>query len=64
MIAIDVGAGASLGLVARHPSRFARDVWPEDFADEAVYPVVIADLVQLRAELDVVFRRLQARFDA
>ena len=64
IIEIEAGAGASFGLVVRHPNRFAPDVWPEDFADEVVYPVAIADLAQLRAELVVAFRRLQARFPA
>jgi hypothetical protein len=61
MIEMDAAAGASFGLVCCRSNRFSRDVWREDFAGGADYPALIADLVQLRAELDGEFRRLQAR---
>ena len=64
MIEIDAGAGAGLGLVSCHSYRFSADMWRDDFADDAIYPVMIADLSQLRAELDGEFWRLQARFAA
>lgn len=64
MIEIDAGAGASLGLVSGHSYRFSADMWWDDFADDAVYPVMIADLGQLRTELDGEFWRLLARFAA
>jgi hypothetical protein len=64
MIEMDASAGASFGLVSGRSSRFSSDEWQEDFADGTVYPVVIVDLVQLRAELDSEFWRLQARFAA
>jgi hypothetical protein len=64
MIELDASAGASFGLVTGRSNRFSSDDWQEDLAVGAVYPVVFADLVRLRAELDGEFRRLQARLAA
>ena len=64
MIELDASAGASFGLVSGGSNRFSSDDCEEDFAVGAVYPAIIADLMQLRAELDGEFGHLQARFAA
>ena len=64
MIEIDDAGGASFGLACCRSNRFSPNVWREDFAGGADYPALIADLVQLRAELVGELRRLQARLAA
>ena len=64
MIELDASAGASFGLFAGKADRFSSNRWRENFAGNAVYPAVMADLVRLRTELDGEFRRLQARLAA
>ena len=64
MIEIDAAAGTRFGWVSGHSNRFERDRWRVDFAGGAVYPVVIADLARLRADLDGEFDRLQSLLTA
>ena len=64
MIEIDGVAGACFGLASHRSNRFSQEAWPEGSADDAVYSAVLTDHLQLCAELDGEFRRLQSRLAA